>query len=231
VSPTSTVHPVAARLEQNLDTQISRLRREVRWISLIGTVLLICLVAYFTYVVGIVQREMRPKDLAQVTGAFASEFLVQTLQEYSGRLIQSAPMQTAALLDHFLLQTLGLVKDGRFFIIGWIEERLGDIESMVTRVTDTAYSEHVPDLQLLVQDIKSTQGQKAFEEYFTTLLTAPLASESVRIDIESLDLTLQAMKEHLDRLVRQEGLPAEEEVERELLLTTREFWERSTARP
>ncbi len=227
---TSTPNPVASRLEHDLDVQIAGLRREVRWLTILGLALVISLASYFSYVVGIIHREMRPRDLAKVTAAYTSEFLLTALKTYSDDLIRRAPGFASQALDYVLGQSMALVRDSRYLVIGWIEERLTDVEQLMVRITDRAYDEHLPDLKLLVANIKTPDGRKAFEEYFTTLLSSPLASESVRIDIESLDLTLQAMRTHLNRLVKGEGLTPEERAERDLLLSSRAFWERFRAR-
>jgi hypothetical protein len=226
MTPSEPIATITNRLEADLDAQVRSLRREVRWITIVGLFLVCGLAGYFTFVVRTIHREVQPRGLAQVTGAYLSEFLATTIKDYGTALIRLAPDHVSQLLDSFILQALGLIRDGRFFLIGWLEERLTEIERLVTSLTDAAYTEHVGDLKFLVQNIKTPAGKKAFEEYFATLLSEPLAKDSARIDIESLDLTLRALQSRLDRLVRDTSLTADERIERELLLLCREYWDR-----
>jgi hypothetical protein len=220
-------HQIAARLEQSLDVQVTALRKDISRITIVGMILLVVLLSYFHYVAGIWHREIRPKELAVVTGAYLSDFIVGGLKDYSATLIHLAPDHAAGLIDHTLLQATSLSKDIRYMVIGWLEEQLSEIERLVVALVDTSYVQHSPDLKLLLRDIKTPGGKKAFEEYFSTLLSGPLASESVRIDIESLDMTLDTLQERLTRLTKGEGLNPQETVERDIMVAFREFWERN----
>lgn len=223
-------HQIAACLEKDLDQQLSSLRRGVRLLTGLGLVVFFALLIYFSYVVNIIQHEIRAKDLAKVAGAFTSDFLVVTLKNYTHNLSRQAPDYAGNLLDTALVKTMELSRESRFAILGWLDERLSDVEKLVTRTIDLSYEQHVGDLKLLVKDIKTPHGKQAFEEYFSSLLTAPLASESVKVDIESFDLTLASLHDRLQRLVQGTGLTPPEATERDILLAFREYWERFKTR-
>jgi len=227
---TTSPRQITDRLETDLDKQISRLQREVRLLTIVGLILVVGIIGYFTVVVNIVHHEMRPKDLSKVSSAFISDFLVMTVKDYSDNLVRLAPDYTGNLLDSALVQAMGLSKEARYLVIGWLAERLNHVEKLLTGLMDQSYDQHIGDLKLLLADINSPKGAKAFEEYFGQLLTGPLASESVRLDIESLDMTLQSMHERLLKLSRNEGLTPMEAVEHDLLLACREYWERNRNR-
>lgn len=227
---TATPRQISDRLEANLDQQITRLQSEVRLLTIVGIVLLVGLLGYFSFVVNIIHREMRPKDLATVSSAFISDFLVTTIRDYSDNLARLAPDYTGNLLDSALVQAMGYSKEARYLVIGWLAERLGHVEKLLTHLMDQSYDQHIGDLKLLLADINTPKGAKAFEEYFGQLLSGPLASESVRLDIESLDTTLQSIHERLTKLSRNAGLTPGETIERDLLLACREYWERNQNR-
>lgn len=217
---------ISDRLEADLDRQICGLQREVRLLTLAGITLLVGLLCYFSFVVNIVQHEMRPKDLAKVSSAFISDFLVSTVREYGDNLIRLAPDYTGNILDSAVVQMMGLSKETRYLVVGWLAERMDHIERMLVQLLDHSYEQHIDDLKLLLTDITSPKGAKAFEEYFAQLLTGPLASETIKLDIESLDLTLQSLNERMAKLSRDEGLSPTDRTERDLLLACREYWER-----
>ncbi len=216
----------AERLEHHLDQNIAGLTRDVRLITVTGLVLLLCLGAYFNWVVGIIHREMNPKDLAKVSGAYLSDFIVSTLKGYSDNLIKVAPDYTGQALDTGFLHLQSWLKDARFLVIGLIDERISMTQKLLTTLLDQSYEDHVRDLKPLIANVKTDAGRKAFSDYFVTLLEAPFAIESVRIDVESLHMTLEALHERLTRLRRAEALTPSEVAEHELLIAAREFWAR-----
>ncbi|HNV69138.1 MAG TPA: hypothetical protein PKO06_05525 [Candidatus Ozemobacteraceae bacterium] len=202
--------------------------RNLRWRLpfLAGLVLVLCLGGYFSWVAGIIQREMNPKDLAKVSGAYLSDFIVSTLKGYSDNLIKMAPDYAGQAIDTGFLQTQSWLKDVRFLVIGLIDERISMTQSLLMTLLDRSYEEHVRELKPLISNIKTEAGRKAFADYFVTLLETPFAVESVRIDVESLHLTLEALHEKLVKLSKAENLNQSEEAERALLVAAREFWNR-----
>ena len=217
---------ISERLELSLDQNISGLRRDVRWITVVGLVLFGLFLGYFNWVAGIIHKEMNPKDLAKVCGAYLSDFIVSNLKGYSENLIKVAPDYAGNAIDTGFLHLQEWLKDGRFLVIGLIDERLSHAQKLLTGLLDFSYDQHISELKPLIGNLKSEEGRKAFEEYFATLLAAPLASESVRIDIESLHLTLESLHERMVTLNHPDNLNPQETAERDLLLAFREFWNR-----
>lgn len=215
-----------ARLEAELDRQILKTRRERRLVILVGMTLWLFVIGYFSYFTNQIKAMVQPKVIAGYIAGQLAGFVTDTSRTQAKTIERLAPTYAAQVFAMATERLPLLRREAQMFLLGWFEDRFVEIEHLMVRVLDDVVKDHLKDLAPLVENIHTPEGKKALEAYLTGIIAAPLDEPEMKAEIENVNTTLDFMVKRLARLAKGEGLNAEEQRERELMLAFREMLNR-----
>jgi hypothetical protein len=216
-------HDPLSTLETELDTQITKTRRERRMVILIGMCLWLFVILYFSYFANQLKNMVEPKVIGGYVTGQLCDFMHSISSDYAKTAERMAPVYTAEVSATIIANIPVVRREVQMFILGWFEDRFDDIDGVLCKLLDAVMQDHLEDLKPLIANCSNPEGRKALEAYLASIIAAPLEHPELKSDIENVNVTLNFMVGHLQRLASGTNLTAEDKRERELLIAFREF--------
>ncbi len=216
-----------ADLELEIDGQIAKVRRERRLVLGVGLFLWLFIMMYFGYFARQIAAAMQPKILGGYITGEVSHFVMTLSEQYAKEAEKLAPDYATNIFASIEGNIPVARKEAQMFLLGWFEEQFTRVDGLLTRMMDDVITTHLAEIKPMVSKLDTPEGKKAFEDYVTSIIAAPLKSEQMKMDIENVNVTLDMLVNRLQRLANGTGLTAEEKNERELLLAFREYMTRN----
>ncbi len=218
-------------LEEKLDAQVAKAKRAQTTTIVVGVILILFIIIYFSVISSQVRGLMEPESVAQI----ASEEAVQQVRNLRPELERIAKEQAPELVDRVIDEALlAQLKEGRIFLQEEIKKeangRLEGMSQFIIEEFDNTMAQHEDNVRLMVEQLQTTEGTQQFEQDVYTRLQEAMNDEEILIEINAYGDALTEIQDRLVYLSEQD--PNEmTELERatyDLLAVVREMGNRST---
>lgn len=185
-------------LEGRLDQQIAKAKSAQTTTIIIGIVLVLFMVIYFSWASTQLQNVLQPTDVASV----ASDQIVTSIQEYRPEVEkmarEEAPQMVNRLVDEVVLRQL---PEGRQFIEEFIEEE-GDrnIQAMTEFILDQfnmVMDNHEDEVREMVEALQTEEGKQQFEEEMYNRIQEAMSDDEIMINILAYGDALDEIERNL----------------------------------
>jgi hypothetical protein len=213
-----------AEIEAKLDKQIAAARFNTNLSLILGIILVVGLLGYFSFMSGLTKDSLEPEGIATVIGQKARE-QVKGLSGQADKLIQEeVPKIMDGVIDRAIKEDLPaqrvLLEKS---ITTGIATLLQQYEDEIYKNLNDALATYGENIQVMAKQLKTTEGSKEFEDAFIKLVNEAMAEESLQNDLQMYGEALSSVDELLARLTAGEGLAEEEVAMVDLLSIVREI--------
>jgi hypothetical protein len=220
-----------ATLEAELASQLERVKRSQMLTIVIGAVLIVVILAYFSIMGGYVKDIMKPKDLAQM----ASTTVVGKLPELRATVDKEARALAPKLVDNAVDAVIkdqipALRAEASKFVKEQSSARLNEFRGMVEGALDDLVARHSDNIKEFCAALETSEGRSAFENEMYTLINEALNDPEILVSLDSYKGGLENIENLLISISEkpEAELTDEERAVRNLVATVREISNRNT---
>jgi len=217
----------ANALEARLDQSIARQQKAKTTTFVIGGILLVVMIGYFSWLNIMVRELFTPETVSQIAVDKMKATVPAMTKSVREDMIRSADANVKEVLDTGLKQVPVLRKEAEDWVSYQAKLRLARVDQEFSELVDYAFDNHAADVRSLLIDLKTDEGAKALEDALVDMLSEPLRQSQAEVDIKAYAITLQNLANKMERLREAKNLSEEQRLELEILECLKEFSNRS----
>lgn len=217
----------AERIERRIDEQLQNAEKSQKVTLGIGLVLIVVLIAYFTFMTGKVKDLMQPESVAQLAAHYAEEHVPKAREALTTQVEQNA--------DKYIKDAVAEIKaripDGRKQLesvaTNVFNDLLRDLDAQLNEMTDYAIEVHQDRVNDWMNYLQDDDGAAALEDELYKTFMEPIETSTLKSDLKAYGIALQELADKVDRLKAGVELTKSEVVERDILIALKVLSERS----
>jgi flagellar basal body-associated protein FliL len=217
------------RIEEKLDRQISRAKKSQTTTVVIGVVLVLVMIGYFSWAGSQVRTILEPQGVAQM----GSEEVVKMIREYRPEVEKVARERAPEMVDELVTELItNQLPRGRAFLQEELQkEAVMQLDSMTEYIIDefnTMMDTHEDNIKQMAKDLQTTEGMQAFEDEMYNQINEALNDDEIAMQLELYGQALEDVRKTLDELTAEDiEMTRAQKATYDLIAVTRELASRS----
>ncbi|MBF0544740.1 MAG: hypothetical protein HQM08_09920 [Candidatus Riflebacteria bacterium] len=217
---------VSIDLEARIDEKIKRIRRNRNITILLAILFLVTFCGYFSLLTAEMTTLAEPEDVANIISVQVFDFLLSVVETYGKQAISIAPDFANGTVKDLVSRIPSFRNEVQIHIISWAEEILDSMEEVLDRFVNLVYHHHKSDISIFLKTIQTREGKKGFEDFLVNMIATPLATDQAKLELNNISEFISIMDKKIKRIANDHDLSEEEKVEREILFSSKELFER-----
>ncbi len=218
---------VIQRLDSKISDQIHRSENAKKTTIGIYVVLLIVVVGYFTFLIGMVKEFSTPEALSEVAVGYAVEEIPQAREELASYIVDNADDYMNDFIDKGLEQIPRIRAEVQRVAVREVDTQLRLADQALNDFLDYAYANNGEMIRPYVQQLDEAETMEEIEEILYTLIKEPFDHQQLKVELETYGMALQNLADRLQYLREADDLSEIEQLEKEVIVVLREISERS----
>ncbi|MBF0408977.1 MAG: hypothetical protein HQM10_16640 [Candidatus Riflebacteria bacterium] len=219
---------ICTDIEKRIDAKIAKIRWNRNVTVLMSILFLVTFCGYFSLLSIEMSSLTQPEDVANIISVQVFDFLLNVIGKYGVQVVSLAPEVAESATKDFISRIPQFREEVQVNLVAYMEDLFSSLENVLDRFFEIIYRRHRNDIKVFLTTIQTPQGQKGFEDFLVNIISAPLSGEKAKLELASIEELLSILNLKLHRLVNEKTLIDEEKVEREVLFSVKEFFDRKS---
>lgn len=217
----------AERLERRIDEQLQSAERSQKVTLGIGLVLIVVLIAYFSFMTTQVKDLMQPDSVADM----AADYVEKQIPQARAALTKQAEANADKYIQDAVDEIKARIPDGRkqleSYALGFLNDLLIDLDLQLNEFTAYAIAENEDRVNDWMNYLQDDDGAAALEDELYKTFMEPVEASTLKADLKAYGIALQELASKVERLKNNDQLTKSEVVERDILIALKVLSERS----
>lgn len=217
------------KLERRIEDEVSKSKRSMTISVIVGIVLVVILIGYFSFMSSLVAEAAEPEGLAQMASVEINERIPEVSKQLEQTAKEQAPELVNAAINYVVDEQLpGARKAAEDTIKKEVEAALDKYEAEITTTVDETMDKHRENIKQLASQLTTAQGKADFEEELYRVITESLEQQDIKMQMEMYRMALMDINAMLGFMAEEEfAATQEQEALRNLIGILRELASRA----
>jgi len=218
---------VAERIEQKLDDQIKSYKSRANITAIIGVVLGIVIIGYFTFISGLIKQMMVPEEVAGIALTPVEARFPELREQIALELQNNAEEVSDEVINTLLRRVPEIRREIVAFTDGRLDLILERVRQDILDVTRLTLDDHKAKIDEMLPYLESDQSARVFEEEMYQMLIDTIQAMPAKSELDAYGITLGGISDRAEFLLTADGLTESQQMEREILFILKELSVRS----